>query len=165
MPSRHEVIVEQLELRPTDRVIEVGCGHGVTATLVLARLTSGCYTGVDRSSTMIAAAASRNADAAAAGRATFVHEELETFAGGPADVVFAARVREVATPSGIAAAHRWLGSGGRLLLAIDAPALARARAGADAASHLVRQAGFVNVRRLDADFDGGSVAGVSALKR
>ena len=164
MPTRHEVVVELLDPQPADRIVEIGCGHGVAATLVLARLTAGSYTGVDRSAAMIAAATSRNAAAVDAGRVTFVESALESFDGGPFDRLFAARVRELATPDGLAVTHRLLAPGGVLLLAFDAPAAARALAAADAAAGDVSRAGFTDVRRVDAPFDGGVVAVVSARR-
>ena len=77
----------------------------------------------------------------AAGRATFVESALDTFGGGPCDKLFAARVRELATPDGLAVAHRLFGPGGVLLLAFDAPAATRAVAAADAAAGDVSRAG------------------------
>jgi ubiquinone/menaquinone biosynthesis C-methylase UbiE len=37
-----------MEIRPHDRVLEFGCGHGVAATFVCERLESGHLTAADR---------------------------------------------------------------------------------------------------------------------
>jgi trans-aconitate methyltransferase len=72
--------VDALALRPTDRVLEVGCGHGVAASLVCERLTTGRLTAIDRSPTMIETAARRNHDHIVSGKAVFeavAFEELD----------------------------------------------------------------------------------------
>lgn len=69
--DRHSWAVEVLGVAPGDHVLEVGCGHGVTASLLCDRLTSGRYVALDRSEKMIAAAVRRNAAHVDAGRAVF----------------------------------------------------------------------------------------------
>src|SRR4051794_37773738 len=73
--------VDTLALDPADRVLEVGCGHGVAVSLVCERLTSGRITASDRSKKMIEMAARRNRDQVAAGRG-----ELKTAALEQADL-------------------------------------------------------------------------------
>ena len=55
--------VDILALDPTDRVLEVGCGHGVAVSLVCERLTSGRITAIDRSKPRVGiASTSREAE-------------------------------------------------------------------------------------------------------
>ena len=106
--DRLEDLVESLELGGGEDVLEVGFGHGVAATLVLERLTTGTYTGVDRSAKMVAAAVRRNRDAVDAGRARFLEASFAD-ADLPAagfDVIFAARVVAMFRPPEQALAQR-----------------------------------------------------------
>ena len=82
--------VDGLALRPGERVLELGCGHGVAASVVCQRLTGGRLVAIDRSPKMIAAATARNAEHVASGRATFLCTSLEEadFGGERFDVVF-----------------------------------------------------------------------------
>lgn len=76
MPSNERQVwmVEQMDVRPDDSVVELGHGHGVAATAICDRLAagSGRYVGVDRSATMTAAAGRRLAEHLDAGRALLV---------------------------------------------------------------------------------------------
>ena len=88
---RQRDAVDALDLQPADRVLELGCGHGVAASLVCERLTGGGHlTAIDRSAKMIDAASERNAAHVAAGRATFLCGSFEDaeLSEGSFDVVF-----------------------------------------------------------------------------
>jgi len=123
MSVRLQRVVERLQVRPGDRVLEIGCGHGVAATLVCAQLDGGAYTAVDRSPKMIDAARRRNAAHVAVGRAEFLVMALEALELGERrfDAIFAVRVglfhREPARAR--AYAKRWLAPGGRILSVYD----------------------------------------------
>ncbi|GAA1723526.1 class I SAM-dependent methyltransferase [Nonomuraea bangladeshensis] len=83
--------VSLLDVRPTDRVLEVGFGPGVAIAEFAARATRGQVFGIDHSRAMVRRAARRNA---AAVRARRVHltcapvERLPSF-GDPLDAILA----------------------------------------------------------------------------
>jgi ubiquinone/menaquinone biosynthesis C-methylase UbiE len=123
--ERLRSIVESLDIRPGDRVLEIGCGHGVAATLVCERLDGGFLTAVDRSPKMIEAAGRRNADHVAAGRAEFLVATLEDLDLGERrfDKAFAVRVglfhRDPERARGLV--EPWLAPGGQLQAFFDEP--------------------------------------------
>jgi ubiquinone/menaquinone biosynthesis C-methylase UbiE len=116
-------VVDRLDLRPGDRVLEIGCGHGVAATLVCERLDGGRLTAIDRSPKMIEAAARRNAAYVEAGTAEFLVAALEELELGDRrfDKVFAVRVglfhREPERARALV--EPWLAPGGRLVTEYD----------------------------------------------
>jgi ubiquinone/menaquinone biosynthesis C-methylase UbiE len=130
MSERLRSVVEQLDIRPDDRVLEIGCGHGVAATLVCERLEGGHLTAIDRSAKMIRAAARRNAAHVEAGRVQFLVADLEDLDLGDRryDKVFAVRVglfyREPERGRGIV--ERWLAPGGAVFAFFDQPSAPRA---------------------------------------
>jgi ubiquinone/menaquinone biosynthesis C-methylase UbiE len=126
MSKRLEAIVDQLGLRPDDRVLEIGCGHGVAATIVCERLEGGRLTAIDRSAKMIVAAARRNAAYVDAGKAEFLVASLEDadLDDRRFDVIFAVRVglfhREPERARALV--EPWLTPGGRVRAFFDPPA-------------------------------------------
>lgn len=125
MSDRLRAVVEQLDVGPDYRVLEIGCGHGVAATLVCQRLRGGHLVAVDRSPKMIEAAARRNAEFVASGHAEFLVADLESLYLGSRrfDRIFAVRVglfhREPERARRLA--ERWLAPGGKLLVVFDTP--------------------------------------------
>jgi ubiquinone/menaquinone biosynthesis C-methylase UbiE len=112
-------IVDALDPQPGERVLEIGCGHGVAATYICER--GATLTAVDRSPKMIAAARRRNARFS---DAEFLVAELEALDLGDRrfDAILAVRVglfhREPERARRLA--ERWLAPGGRLMAAFDA---------------------------------------------
>jgi len=125
MSDRLEAVVARLELRPDHRVLEIGCGHGVAATMVCERLDGGGYVAIDRSPKMIAAAAGRNQAYVEAGTAEFLVASLEDvdLGGRRFDRILAVRVglfqREPERARALAS--RWLAPGGILKVVFDPP--------------------------------------------
>ena len=125
MSDRLRTIVAELDIRPDDRVLEIGCGHGIAATFVCERLDGGRLTAVDRSPAMIDAAARRNAAYVEAGTAEFLVGDLEDVDLGRRrfDRIFAVRVglfrREPERAHALAS--RWLAPGGSVSAYYDAP--------------------------------------------
>ena len=91
---RHQWAVDVLDVRPGDRILEVGCGHGVAASLIWPKLVDGRVTAIDRSAKMIDAATKRNRPGVAAGRARFEVGDFEdsSFDGRQFDKIFAFHV-------------------------------------------------------------------------
>lgn len=125
MSARLAAVVSQLGVRPSDHVLEIGCGHGVAASLICEILDGGTLTAVDRSAKMVEAATRRNRAHVVSGRAEFLVADLEDLRLGDRrfSLVFAVRVglfhreperaRAFVTP--------WLAPGARVLTFFDTP--------------------------------------------
>jgi SAM-dependent methyltransferase len=138
--------VEILDVGPDDRILEVGCGHGVAVSLVCEHLDRGRITAVDRSPKMIEMARTRNR--AWGGRARFVTARIEDADLGDEtyDRVFAVHVSAPHGPGRpLEVVRERLAPGGRLYLFSQAPGWKRPRHaerfGAELAATLGR-AGF-----------------------
>ena len=170
--ERLEWAVDTLGVRPGDRVLEIGCGHGVAVTLICERLGHGGEVlAIDRSPKMIEMAERRNAAHVAAGRARFEAVSLREADLGDArfDKILAVHVpvfsrgdpaRELAT------VREHLAPGGRLHL-VDQPLDAEAvETVAERGSAVLAAHGFtVDPPRVEGLATGRivCVAGVSAV--
>ena len=54
MSDRINRFVDAMNVQPNDRILEIGCGHGVAASLICEKLKAGRYLGMDRSPTGLA---------------------------------------------------------------------------------------------------------------
>ena len=157
--------VESLDVRPADRVLEVGCGHGVAATLVCERLESGQLMAIDRSPKMIAAAKKRNRAHVEAGRATFMTTTFEDadFGDQRFDRILAVHVAAFYRPPApaLAIARELLVDGGRLGIFSQAPSWRErdARAFAEDLAETLTGHGFTG-DTVVAELTNGPAAGV-----
>ncbi|MEJ7798304.1 MAG: methyltransferase domain-containing protein [Solirubrobacteraceae bacterium] len=126
--SERLLSVEGLEIRPGQRILEIGCGQGLAATYVCERLIpGGRLPASDRLAKMIAAAAQRNAAHVEAGTAEFLLLRLEDLDLGDRrfDTTFAVRVglfhREPVRARTLA--EPWLAPGGRIVTRFAAAVL------------------------------------------
>ena len=68
--------VSMLDIQPTDRVLEIGCGAGLAVEQIAQKLTSGKITAIDQSQAMIAMASRRNKDFIAAEKVVLLTGKL-----------------------------------------------------------------------------------------
>ncbi|SFP29757.1 Methyltransferase domain-containing protein [Amycolatopsis arida] len=159
--ARSRWAVRLLDVQPTDRVIELGCGPGVAISALVTRASRGLVVGVDHSQVMIRQARRRNRAAIRAGRVRLMHLPVEklSISDGPFDAALAvntvgmwpdptARLRELA---------RLLRPGGRIAV-VSQPRCpgATAATSAAAAKELAGQlteAGFERLRTEMLDLD------------
>ena len=146
--ERFVCAVDTLALDPADRVLEVGCGHGVAVSLVCERLTSGRITAIDRSRKMIEMATRRNREHIARGRAVLKTAALEQadFGNQRFDKVFAFNVAPfwLKPEDALGVVRRHLAPEGAVYLFWDARHTepGRARDLADRLGEKIRLAGF-----------------------
>jgi SAM-dependent methyltransferase len=76
VPKRLQWAVQLLDISPTDEILEIGPGPGVSVSLICGQLATGRITAIDRSAIAIQRATKRNADHVAAGKAVFQYLDL-----------------------------------------------------------------------------------------
>lgn len=127
MAAQHRTLTQWavglLDVRPGDRVLDVGCGGGTALGFLARAATGGQVTGVDYSPEMVAQAAARHAAAVQAGRITARQGDAMAlpFPDRSFDRVLAVETLYFWPDAarGLAEAHRVLRPGGRLAVALE----------------------------------------------
>lgn len=159
--ARSRRAVQLLDVQPTDRVIELGCGPGVAVAAIAARATQGLVVGVDHSAVMIGQARRRNKAAVETHRVRLVQTSVESLSidDGPFDAAIAINTIGMwpDPPAGLRDIARLLRPGGRIALvgqprrpgatAADSETVGRDLAG------LLAEAGIEHVRTEMLDLD------------
>jgi SAM-dependent methyltransferase len=161
--------VKQLAPRPTDDVLEIGCGTGVAAGLLCERLVQGRLTAIDRSPAMVATARRRNRACIAAGRVI-----IRRLALAEADLAPSSFDRALAVDVNIfwlgpaaelAALQRLLRPGGMVCLVYQPPSSSQVAKMADACSGFLRSHGFTRVRVKTAQLRPSAAVSIRAFTR
>ena len=162
--ERNRWAVELLDVSPSDRVLELGCGPGVAIEALAARATAGLVVGVDHSPVVLRQAERRNATAIGDGRVQLVHAPVEggldaLLPAAPFDAALAVNtVGFWPEPAArLAEVRARLRPGGRIAL-VSQPRCRGAKAETSAAAgeelrRLLGEAGFVAPRVETLDLD------------
>jgi cyclopropane fatty-acyl-phospholipid synthase-like methyltransferase len=147
IPERIRWAVETLAGEPGDRLLEIGGGPGVAASLVCERLDRGSLLLIDRSATAIERTRRRNADHLVSGRLALETVDLADFDPGKArfDKVFAVNVNVFwTTPATeeLARIRSAIDHDGQLFLFYETPTAARARQAVGRATRALQANGF-----------------------
>lgn len=159
--ARNRWAVRLLDVQPTDRVIELGCGPGVALVALATRAVRGSVVGVDHSRVMIGQARRRNRAAIQAGLVRLIHTPVQSLSisDGPFDAALAVntvgmwpdpttRLRELA---------RLLRPGGRIAV-VSQPRCPGATAvtlqsATSELTNLLERAGFIEITSTMLDLD------------
>ncbi len=155
IPERFFWALGLLEVQPSDRLLEIGCGHGVLLSLVAEKLTGGKITAIDRSAKMVAAAASRSAAHLASGKAEIIETDLAgaNLRSEKFDKIFAFNVNVfwMDPRRELAAVKRLLAPEGTFYLFFDPPSPGQAEPTATKLKANLEIGGFRALRVLIAD--------------
>jgi trans-aconitate methyltransferase len=159
--ERNRWAVDQLDVGPTDRVLEIGFGPGVAIEALAASATEGTVFGIDHSELMVRAASRRNTRAVEAGRVVLTTAGVGDVDDGlrPLDLVLAVNNLGMWPDPPAQLRRLWslLRPGGRIAVGIQPRSAGAdaetARRAADETAALLTDAGFdaLETRRLDLD--------------
>jgi trans-aconitate methyltransferase len=159
--QRNRWAVDQLAVRPTDRVLEIGFGPGIAIEALVARVTDGAVHGIDHSEVMVRMAVRRNAGALAAGRLRLTRASVADVdeALAPLDLILAVNNLGMwpDPPAQLKDLERLLRPGGRIAIGQqprtpEADAETARRAGEEVAGLFAEVGlGDIETRQLDLD--------------
>jgi len=147
VPERIRWAVETLAVEPGDRLLEIGGGPGLAASLVCEQLEHGRLLLIDRSATAIERTRRRNPEPLASGRLALQTVDVADFDPGEErfDKAFAVNVNLFwTTPAteSLARIRRALAPDAMLFLFYETPTPARARHAAGRVTEALRANGF-----------------------
>ena len=123
--ERFEWAIEMLDIKPDDKILEIGCGTGLAVELVAAKLAGGTITAVDRSEAMIKLASNRNSQYIASNKAKLITGEFSRlrFGAQSFNKIFAFNVGLLLKNSKkeFDAVRSWLTTDGRLYIFYQPP--------------------------------------------
>lgn len=152
--QRNRWVVSLLYVRPTDRVLEIGCGPGLAIAEVSHRAAGATVYGIDHSGVMLKQATKRNAAAIRAQRVKLLQASIEALPAfdEPLDVAFAVNSLGFwpEPTQRLIELRALLKPGGRIAIATQprspgATEHTSARAASDIA-HRLQEAGFTQTR-------------------
>jgi SAM-dependent methyltransferase len=132
VPERIRWAIETLDIEEADRVLEIGGGPGVAASIICERLDTGRMVLIDRSATAIERTRRRNAEHVSSGLLELETVALGDFEPGDSrfDKAFAVNVNVFWTGPAteeLARVREALAPGGTLFLFYETPSAGRAR--------------------------------------
>lgn len=142
-----------LDIKPSERILEIGCGNGLAASLIGARLSRGKLLAIDRSASQIRSAEARNRAQVEAGRSEFRRASLAECDLGSLrfDRMLAVNVNLfwLNPAEELAKIRNHLAPEGRLVLVFRPPSAGKAEVIAAKGAGYLRDGGF---RKIRADF-------------
>jgi ubiquinone/menaquinone biosynthesis C-methylase UbiE len=142
-------VINLLDVRPDDKVLEVGFGPGVGIQLLLERVTGGSVAGIDQSQEMVSQASARNASALRNAKVDLRYGSVERlpFADEMFDKVFAINSMQVwrDTSAGLLEIRRVLKPGGNVALCFTV----NSGQSKDGVIESLTMAGFAGERMMD----------------
>lgn len=155
--SRFIWALDLLNVQPSDRILEIGCGHGVAVSVIGDLLDQGKITGIDRSFEMVELARQKNRAHLKSGKAVIQPVSLDRadFGHERFDRVFAINVSlfEQQADRGLDIIRDALVPGGRLFVFFQPPNSSKTRELADRTIGNLRANGFAIERVSFKDID------------